>query len=421
MFYFLASLSILLFLSANGHAATYWVAKTGTNSNSCTQAQSESTPKVTITSGLSCLTAGDTLKVKAGIYAETFTNVIPSGTSWSAPVTLMANPGDAVTIQPAAGGDGVIYLVGSANAYIIIDGFIIDAVNETQGHGIVINTGAHHIRVQNSEIRNAWNQGILVSGSASHNNEFINLRVHDNGKKPTEKNLSHGLYIETDNNLIDGCEVYNNPGHGIHIYSANDWQPDNNVITDNVVHNNGRIGIGIYRGVNHRVANNIIYSESYAMKIGTTGAQIDNNTIYGNTGAGIYLPGSNSVWLRNNLVHGNGEYGILIDSSATNAVLQNNLLSNNRLENLLNKSNSTKQTGNLIGNSYDPKFVNAAAKDYRLQPGSSAIDAGVAISSLTTDCKGSSRPQGASYDIGACEYANSGLSSPINLRLELDL
>jgi hypothetical protein len=48
-------------------------------------------------------------------------------------------------------------------------------------------------------------------------------------------------------------------------------------------------------------------------------------------------------------------------------------------------------------------FVNAAAHDYRLAPGSPAIDAGVAISSVTKDRIGVSRPKGAYWDVGAYE------------------
>jgi hypothetical protein len=49
-------------------------------------------------------------------------------------------------------------------------------------------------------------------------------------------------------------------------------------------------------------------------------------------------------------------------------------------------------------------FVNAAAHDYRLAPGSLAIDSGVAVSSVTKDRIGVSRPRGAYWDVGAYEF-----------------
>ena len=64
------------------HAATYYVAKTGNNNNTCTQARSLSTPKHTIAAGLSCLSGGDTLIIKAGTYLEVINHKqVPSGIS----------------------------------------------------------------------------------------------------------------------------------------------------------------------------------------------------------------------------------------------------------------------------------------------------------------------------------------------------
>jgi hypothetical protein len=60
----------------------------------------------------------------------------------------------------------------------------------------------------------------------------------------------------------------------------------------------------------------------------------------------------------------------------------------------------------------DPKFVDAASRNFRLQSGSGAIDAGVALSNVTTDISGTARPQGSSYDIGAFEFATTISSAP---------
>ena len=51
-------------------------------------------------------------------------------------------------------------------------------------------------------------------------------------------------------------------------------------------------------------------------------------------------------------------------------------------------------------------FVNAAAHDYRVAPGSPAIEAGVSITSVAKDRIGVSRPQGAYWDVGAYEYVH---------------
>jgi hypothetical protein len=48
-------------------------------------------------------------------------------------------------------------------------------------------------------------------------------------------------------------------------------------------------------------------------------------------------------------------------------------------------------------------FVNAAAHDYQLAPGASAVDAGIALIDVETDRLDVKRPQGKAFDVGAYE------------------
>jgi parallel beta-helix repeat protein len=61
-------------------------------------------------------------------------------------------------------------------------------------------------------------------------------------------------------------------------------------------------------------------------------------------------------------------------------------------------------TGNVSG---DPLFTNAGSEDFTLQAGSSAINVGLTIGTITTDFAGTTRPQGAAYEIGAYEFTES--------------
>jgi hypothetical protein len=153
-------LLFMLVFASTAEAANYYVSKAGADANSCPQAQSVSTPKLTISSGASCLKPGDTLFVKAGLYAEQLSNVIPSGTSWTSPVTVAAFFGDEVTIQPATGASSVIAFSGPNQAYIVIDGMIVDCVNAST-NCVSIQQGAHHIKIKNSEVKNSPGSGVL--------------------------------------------------------------------------------------------------------------------------------------------------------------------------------------------------------------------------------------------------------------------
>src|SRR5215475_8185649 len=94
-----------LLAASSIEAATYWVATSGSDSNSCSSAQNNTTPKRTIAAGISCMSAGDTLTVRSGTYSEGY--IFPNGTNgltiksetkygatWKAPETFGAfNPG----------------------------------------------------------------------------------------------------------------------------------------------------------------------------------------------------------------------------------------------------------------------------------------------------------------------------------------
>jgi hypothetical protein len=130
--------------------------------------------------GVSVLKPGDTLFLRAGTYVgSSQLRHIPSGTSWEKPVTIKAYQTERPVIAPEPKAT-VIYLAGSQ--YIVFDGLVIDAKGGHNGTKITYFTGgtqAHHIRIQNCEVKNASNQGLGVAGEG---NEFINLDVHDNGK-----------------------------------------------------------------------------------------------------------------------------------------------------------------------------------------------------------------------------------------------
>jgi parallel beta-helix repeat protein len=364
-------------------AATFYVAPDGSDARTCADARNPRRPKRTLNNAVGCLTPGATLRVRAGLYEESLWDVIPSGSSWAQAVTVAAYPGETVTLRPRAGADRVLHFQ-NGHRFIVIDRLILDGVNVAREtvkitYGSDPATAAHHIRLQNSEIKNAPGQGILTTGAAGHN-EFINLSVHDNGRTDFE----HGLYITNDDNLIDRCDVYRNAGWGLHLYSS----PKRNLVRGNRVHDNARAGargpgIGIY-GDDNVVENNVVWNNNGGVELGGNArAQIYNNTIYRNNGgngghAGVDLGTSRQAVVANNIIFGHRE--------------------NYHGSRLLGLSGTSLQR-NLIDT--DPMFVDASSFDLHLRPGSPAIDFGVRIDSVATDADGLTRPKGSSYDAGA--------------------
>src|SRR5262245_6056800 len=122
--------------AVNADAATYYVSLSGSDSRSCGQAQSLSTPKRTLNNAVSCMGAGDTLYVRGGVYDESLmvnqysSGGIPSGTSWDNPVRIAAYPGEAVWMRPSmassAGGIGLVIWLDANIGYVEFDGINLD-------------------------------------------------------------------------------------------------------------------------------------------------------------------------------------------------------------------------------------------------------------------------------------------------------
>src|SRR5207245_1498363 len=104
-----------------------YVAPAGNNAVSCAEAQNIATPKQTLNNAIGCLTPGTTLLIRGGTYAEALPDNIPSGTSWTAPVTLQAYPGETVTLRPTTGSSVLHSQNGQSS--IVIDGLILDGAN----------------------------------------------------------------------------------------------------------------------------------------------------------------------------------------------------------------------------------------------------------------------------------------------------
>ncbi len=127
--------------------------------------------------------------------------------------------------------------------------------------------------------------------------------------------------------------------------------------------------------------------------------EIYNNTLYGFPG-GINLDfntsGIENIAIKNNIFYNITNKDIDVDPNfATVVLIQNNLYESNP------SIEDDFDSNPIVGN---PKFVNAAAQDFHLQPPSAAIDSGLTISNVTKDHDYISRPQGCCYDIGAYEY-----------------
>jgi len=331
-------------LSANiSEAATYYVATDGNNANPGT----ESRPFLTLTKGVSVLQAGDTLSIRAGTYASVNANSIPSGTSWSNATTLAAYPGEQVVLTPPS--DSHVLHFFSGTSYVILDGLILDGTNATDGAGLKISERSHHIRFINGEIRHVKGQGVLTGGLGG--NEFINCKVHDNGR---DYPYDHGFYIADEgNNLIENCDIYNHAfGFAIHVFGAVD-SSDKNTVRNNRIFDNAW-GILFQDTTNSLFYNNVIWRNGNGIKA-SSNHKIYRNTFFNNgrkNYPSVWLLGNGNIVENNIVASSSSSYhsgGIYVESEVVNATVHNNLILNNYPHNFEDVSENASQRKNLIG------------------------------------------------------------------------
>lgn len=399
-----------LVFAGRTEAATYYVSTQGNDGNSCASAQSTSqaSHKATISAGVACLSAGDTLFIRGGVYTgrpntvDTQSFKVASGTSWANPVTIAGMPGETVTIRPPYN-TAAVRLNGSSYQYIIFQDFTVDSSLSTAGADAVgiFAHDAHHIRYQRLDVKTSRNFGFSIS-LTSHHNELLDNYIHDNGYPNSESTNGHGIYITGCDNVIAGNTISDNQGYGIHMYNnagSHDC-PSRNVIRNNKFYGNGRHGSPAYAIVVSWGFDNLIY----------------NNLIVGNRGGiQVYTEASNTG-IYNNTIYGNNDEGIALQYHLTGQMIRNNIMFNNGV-NFVDYGGAAKPTvsNNLMT---EPGFVNAAGGDYSLQSWSAARNTGMTISVVKNDFIGTARPQDGVFDIGALEFLGSKApAAPANVRI----
>lgn len=281
---------------------------------------------------LSNLRPGDTLYFSKGIYdIELFAN-IPSGQNWGKPVVIMAADSSKPIILPNRGNRvlhfGKYNITQTPVHHIEINGFILDGMNVVSDV-IKITDGAHNIRIKNCVVRNSKNQGILIAHDDSNDNEIINCSIHNNGISDFE----HGIYISSDRNLVQNCEIYHNAGAGINIYDGVASANNNRVIGCHIHHNahagKRGAGIGIHTGDSNIAKDNIIHDNASGI-----------HTDYGAT----------NTLIENNILYDHSYFDLIIGDGSSDCISKNNtiLIKENKTETLIGKKAIRPNVTNLF-------------------------------------------------------------------------
>ncbi len=367
---------------------TLHVAKSGDDANDCL---SQSTACQTIARGAHTAEPGDTVIVQAGTYSDIddpTTSIVElsanrgdlHGTAES-PYTIRAYPGEDVILL----NDGTAAC--DATLFVVIDHVQIIGFTSIGQRAAIL---AAHARIANNVFRDSNADGCNAAEDAVATGLTIRDSATDsivigNDMRDSNNNVAgNGVTLRGARHEIAYNRIENNSAYGITGFSDADMFPVNdNIIRNNHIASNGDVGVLVGSGERNFVINNVIVGNGIGVRVAhapATDHSIQFNTVVDNVGACIELRNSKGDTVHNNICFGNGGDAIAVESST-----------------------DTLESHNLFG--IDPEFVDAAALDFRLQPGSLARDAGMFFLSATDDFDGLVRPVGPSPDIGAFEYS----------------
>jgi hypothetical protein len=378
-------------------AATYYVAKTGNDSNACTS----TSPCLTINHGAAkAQQPGDTLIVSAGTYVVT-PNARSEALSTNASGTASARIRYLSEVKWGAKivSSGAYTIWRNYGSYVNIEGFELigdKASNlgiDNKGSFVrIVGNKVHQIPVSQGCVSSNGGAGIDNSDYAASDNDIIGNLVYDVGPLPLDGlpassycSSAQGIYHANLRGHVQNNISYHNAGFGIHL-----WHAANRVIiSNNLVFNNDTktdkgnfAGGGILAGAGD--------SPGGVTLDNTT---VSNNMVIYNRGAAIREYGSTGSGNRyfKNLIFGNGRNAIDLKTGLASGTI-----------------------------TADPRlvsFISQGGGDYHLTASSPARNAGTSLCAPNsqscipaTDFDGISRPKESLYDIGAYECTSSTLA-----------
>ncbi len=251
--------------------------------------------------------------------------------------------------------------------------------------------------------------------------------------KSCNRSLGGGLYVGwTTSQIQITHNIFKNnrarQGGGIHLTWSAVQVNGNTLISNTVTGDGGGLYSTYDKGSN--IIANVVMSNTAAddggglsiyITQGPEATRLVNNIIAHNLagyfGGGLYAHTDwnlSAITLTHNTVVGNGT-GLNVGNNMT-ATLINNIIVSHTLgitviisggnvfaDHTLFWGNTDDGIRGVNPVDSDPAFVNPAAGDYHIGPGSGAIDAGL-DAGATTDIDGDPRPPGGGHDLGADEY-----------------
>ncbi len=405
---------LYLLVSTPVFAATYFVSLSGSDEG----IGSSGDPWRTLQHAADIVIAGDNVLIRSGTYAGFRAT---SGGANGQPITFKAEEGASVLVN-------TVSLDGKKGSIIEIEGYdwwILYGLEVTGAPG---NAGidirlTSHVTVEYCHCHHNQKWGIFTAFS-----DYFTARFN----QCTYSTQEHGIYHSNsgDYAVIQHNVCHHNAGCGIQINAdpsmGGDGISSNCIVTHNILHENGTDGgaaINLASVRDSLFANNLIYNnhaggiaawdDGQGNQWGSKNNKYYNNTVHmptdGRWAINLKNGSSESKVYNNILIHENSARGgIEIDTSSLTGFFSNyNILGQISVDETSISLSMWQSTYSQDAQSFSqtaPQTFVAPGSNYHLLNTTLAKDGGTALSEVTTDLDGTSRPQGVAYDIGAYEY-----------------
>jgi hypothetical protein len=406
----------------------YFVATSGNDANPGTKEK----PFRTVQKGVDSCGPGETLRIRGGTYRERVT-LTRSGSYFGQDITITADSNEPVVLDAQTLDYSYAIFDTGGQDHIIIRGITVKngkdcgiAIrgswrvrlekchsSQTNASGIIVDK-AHGVVVDGCEVDHACQTGGEESVTVKRSAEITvqNCHVHDTGHEGIDAKEG-AKHVRVLNN-----HVHHTQAQGLY---ADAWDSD----TFDIRFEGNRVHDCMAGAVVSTESGGFLHDVWYV-----------NNLIYDCRGPGMIVSKwgdpkrthrMENIYFLNNTVVNNGHGkdhptwggGMLMENDqATNVVVANNILSKNpdgqlritgnlppitytAMNNLLDGVTEDLGKGNVIA---PAGFADAAKKDFRLLPGSKAINAGVNRTDIgSLDIARKKRVQNDAVDIGAFE------------------